>query len=148
VIKAQEVVSATGHSYVPKGFVWEDDLSAAVVTVNCSCGDAGAVTCSMNWENTVSGKLTVTASAVVGDQTISDSKEISATVNGETVTVILPNEIPGLRIIAATYQGKQMTGCEVFENVGSMVTFVLTGDEIRLYFLTDGYRPLMPVLVI
>ena len=142
VLVAQKEVSATGHQYSAASFEWADDLTSAVASRTCHCGHEETTDCSLNWDTSMPNTITVTASAVFGEETFTDSKSITATTDGSKITIILPHAISGLRMIAAAYDNGQMTGCVIAEVMDNTITLDIAGNSIRLFFLNGDYCPL------
>lgn len=85
------VIPATGHSYTTE-FTWTrtDDGYTATVTGTCSnCGDEQTVDATVTSETTPAtctenGSIVYTATAVFGDETITDTKSLSIRATGHT----------------------------------------------------------------
>ena len=115
-------------------FTWAADFSN--VSATCACGGAVDESCDLVWDNSTPGILTVTASVTVNGEVLTDTRHISAIVNGSTVTVTLPEGFTGMTVIVAayTYQG-QMTACDTKDVTGRTVDLNVSGDMILLYLL-------------
>jgi len=149
VLTAQTELPATGHSYAEAVFNWSEDLTAAAAVFACHCGDEAETACALDWDDSAAGRLVVTASAVFEEETFRESKEITYSVQGETITVTLPGEISGLQVFAATYGGNgQMTGIIPVEISGNVVSLPSSADRIRIFFITSDYRSIsLPVVL-
>lgn len=103
--------------------------------------------CALTWDAGSPGKLTVTASAVLGNNPFSQSKEITSRVDDDGITVTLPHEIPGLTVIAALYnRNNQMTDCFLPEISANTLSMVNPGDGLRLFFIAGNHCPISPSL--
>lgn len=148
-IVEQEVLPAAGHTYAEAAFVWAADLTAAAASASCHCGHEETVPCTFQWSSSTGPEgtsFTVTASAALGETTYRDVREITAVQSGQTILITLPNEIPGLQIIAAAYSSAgQMTECQFARTQGSTASLSeIAGHDVRFYFLTRDLRPIMP----
>ena len=142
------VKEAAGHTYSSPEFIWTG-LTSVSASATCHCGHKEEVSCTLNWDRSVPGKLTLTASAILGTQEFTDSRVITAAVDGGLLTVTLPEEFPGGWIYAAAYlENGQMSACDFLHTAGTSVTLPFTGEHIRLFFLTDTLCPITPVLLI
>ncbi len=147
VLHAQTVVPALGHSYEDAAFAWNDDLSSVTVTVKCHCSHETEEEAELKWEQKADGTLTVTASVTVGEQTFTDTKEISVSKNGDAVTIVLPGEIPGLIVYAAVYDADgRLTGVQKGSVDANTITLQLSGGNVRIFMLTSAFVPVCPTV--
>ena len=142
ILLAQEVIPATGHSYEKAAFVWAEDFSSVTASSRCHCGHDTEETCALTWDNSISCRLTVTASITMGTDSFSDSRVITASVVGDSVTVTLPEGFSIVSAIAAAYNAAgQMTDCALQSFTGSTATLTITGHSIRIFFLKGLHCP-------
>ena len=148
-IVAQNKIPATGHSYSTASFAWAENMTSASAAAQCHCGHEENVVCMLAWDSSVKGKLVVTAAAIFDETTFSESKEIVSSVNDSTITINLPHEITGLKVIAAAYNSNgQMTDCEIPQINGTSIQLTLRGRELRVFFLVGQYCPISPAMVL
>ena len=122
-------------------FRWNADFSR--VSATCACGGAVGESCDLVWDNSTPGILTVTASVTVAGEVLTDRRVIMASVNGDTVTLVLPEGFTGMNVIVAAYTAEgRMTGCDTKVATGSVVDLKVTGDVITLYLLDSLHRPI------
>ena len=122
-------------------FRWNPDFSA--VSATCACGGAVGESCDLVWDNSTPGILTVTASVTVAGEVLTDRRVITASVNGGTVTVTLPEGFGGMTVIAAAYTADgKMTGCDSQTAAGNTVSLRVSGDVITLYMVGSVYKPI------
>lgn len=149
VLTQQQTVPATGHSYTEPAFAWSSDLTGASASASCHCSHTETVECTLTWDDTVPGCLTVTASAALGDDSFTDSLTITASEADGVIAVTLPEVCGEVGIIAAAYDGSgRMIGCEVPEIDGNAAAVTLIGGEIRIFFLTKTYHALCPAMIL
>lgn len=145
VLLAQETVPATGHSYSSAAFTWSEDLRSAEASALCHCGHEENASCLLVWDNSTPCKLVVSASAIFGEDGFSDSREITASINGNSVSLNMPTGLGSFTALAASYstQGRMLC-CITPEINGSTIGFTLIGSDIRIFFFTENNRALYP----
>lgn len=140
-----------GHRYGGPIFSWSETLSQATAARVCPCGEEISAQCTLSWDDSKPGKLTITATAELENQVFTDSKEILSSMKQGVITISLPCEVPGLHITAAAYgPSGQMTNLLIPELADDSLTktFPFSGDTIRLFFLDSQWIPLFPALTL
>ena len=146
VLVSQSVLPAAGHTFT-ETFQWADDLSSATAVLTCHCGHSEEQPCELIWDNSQSSRLTVTATLEMNEQTFSESKEISAVKEGNSITLTFDAVYSGLKISAAAYNNNgQMTAYKTPETIGKAVTLAISGDQIHIFFMTEKYCPISSFL--
>ena len=81
-----------------------------------------------------------TAVATSNEFTITWKEPVSFTWNGNTCTVALHQQEMHDRILAAAYEDGRLTGA-AFINAENSYTANLNGDEVKVFFLNNTYKP-------
>lgn len=144
----QETIPMLAHSYTNVAFDWAADLTTVTASGECSCGHQETVDCTLTWRGEVnleSGLFEVTAEALLGELTFKETRKIVAEIQSDqSIIITLPNEMPGVKIIAAAYDKTGlMTDCQFAEINGNIASLPPIGDyDLCFYFLTSDYRPI------
>ena len=137
-----------GHGYADVVFEWANDFSAVTATRVCHCGHEENAACTLEWTTYADGKLSVIATAELGEDVFSAQKEIIVSEQDGVITVVLPDTIPGLKVLAATYAvNGQMTATVPAEIRDNTILLFAESTGVRIFILTADYRPITPVIV-
>lgn len=148
VLLAQQTIPANGHSCGEPIIRWEKNFGSVVATASCTCGETMEVRATPIWRSE-SGKLIAEASLQLGGKTVTEKLELTAVRSGSSVSICLPRQMVGVKVIAAAYSGqKQMTAVSSKTATAETVILPVTGEEIRLFLVGEKYSPCTPMLVL
>lgn len=136
------------HSYGSPVFSWQSDYSACVVSVTCTGCEEGTEGHSLTADCTIStvssgAALTVTASALLGGEEVSDEKVMQAEMGESTVTITLPMVCDNMYVLVVSYNSDgQMTGCQMLTADQATLEAETNGTQVSVFFPdTEDYTP-------
>lgn len=133
------------HTYGEAVFTWAEDLTSALATVTCSCGQEDQTVCAITslCEN---GTVTITAEgAFTGG---AGNAVQTLTVTAANGVLVLPEELTAedVVIIAAAYNGdRQMVDVQILDRDEKID---LSGTAVKVFFLTEKHAPLFAALTV
>lgn len=136
------------HSYGAPVFTWQSDYSACVVSATCPGCEAGTpghvlmADCTIT-TSAAGNTLTVTASALLGDEEVSEDQVIRAEMGEGTVTITLPMVCEHMYVLVVSYNSAgQMTGCQMLTADQATLEAETNGTRVSVFFPdTEDYTP-------
>lgn len=142
-----EVVHVHEYDYGSVVFEWAEDYSACAASVTCTLCDAEEEGHTLAAECTVTstsadGDMTITASATLNGETVSDERHITAQIGEDTFTLTLPESAAHMTVVVAYYDSNGlMTGCKLFTASEDEIQAAISGQSVLVFFLSDDAAP-------